>query len=188
MTRCMVVGGTRLQCPTLLRLGMNPLGYCRLMFGLIQYRPSTICRSVSSVCHHPPTSQLVGCSVAHLTPSASKSAPLHFNATTPSPPTDRWLSCCPFACLCLSASASAFSCTPPFVVCWLLRGIFGPLPTPSSLYRCVFFLLPPPRVSPHRHHHCCHPSSIACTLPPSFSSLSHAAIFNCCVVIVCCPS
>ena len=33
------------------------------------------------------------------------------------PPLDCWLLCCPFACLCLSASASASSCAPPFVGC-----------------------------------------------------------------------
>jgi hypothetical protein len=50
---------------------MNPLGYCRLPFGLIRYGPFTICRSASSVCRHPPPSQLVGCSVARFTLSAS---------------------------------------------------------------------------------------------------------------------
>jgi len=33
------------------------------------------------------------------------------------PPLDYCLSCCPFACLCLSTSASASSCVPPFVGC-----------------------------------------------------------------------
>jgi len=65
--------------------------------------------------------------------------------------------------------------------------MFGPLPTPSSLYCRVFFLLPPPRASPHHRHHCCRPSSVAHTPPPSFSSLARAAIFDCCVVI-CYPS
>ncbi len=63
--------GTRLPSPTLPRLRMNPSGYCHLPFGLIRYRPSSICRSVSSICRHPPPSQLVGCSVDSLTPSTS---------------------------------------------------------------------------------------------------------------------
>ena len=51
---------------------MNPSGYCQLSFCLIRYRPSTVCHSASSVCRHrPPPSQLVGCSVARLTLSAS---------------------------------------------------------------------------------------------------------------------
>jgi len=45
MTRCMVGGGTWLPCHTLWRSRMNSLGYCRFPFGLIQYRPSTICHS-----------------------------------------------------------------------------------------------------------------------------------------------
>ena len=113
MTRCMVGGDTRLPCPTLLRSRMNPL-------------PSA---------SPPPPSQLFGCSVACLTPSASQSAPLRFIATAPSPPLDCWLSCCPFACLRLSASASASCCTPPFAgcgclalldssICWLSRRAF----------------------------------------------------------------
>ncbi len=36
--------GTRLPSPTLLRLRMNLSGYCQLPFGLIRYRPSTVCR------------------------------------------------------------------------------------------------------------------------------------------------
>jgi len=40
------------------------------------------------------------------------------------PPLNRWVSCCPFACLHLSASASASSCAPPFVVCCVAS--FGP--------------------------------------------------------------
>ena len=120
-------GGTRLTCPMLLRSSrMNPSGYGRLPFGLIRYKPYTVCRSASSICHYPPPpSQLFGCSVARLTPSSSQSAPLRFIATALSPPLDRWLSCCPFACLRLSASASASRCAPPFV--GLLCGIFGPL-------------------------------------------------------------
>ena len=117
-------GGTRLPCPTLLRSRMNPSGYCRLPFGLIRYRLSTVCRSASSVCRHPPPSQLVGCSVARLTPSASQLVPLCFLQPHRRPPLDHWLSCCPFACpllrqhLCLSLRPS---------ICWLLGGIVGHL-------------------------------------------------------------
>ncbi len=62
------------------------------------------------------------------------------------PPLNRWLSCCLFACLCLSASASASRCAPPFAGCWVAS--LGPsicwllplasLPLPSHM--------PPPLV------------------------------------------
>ena len=38
-------GGTWLPCHTLWGSRMNSSGYCRLPFGLIQYKPSTICHS-----------------------------------------------------------------------------------------------------------------------------------------------
>ena len=66
------------------------------------------------------------------------------------------------------------------VVAWHLWA-----PPYSFIPLSMFFLPPPPpRVSPHRRH----PSSVARTPPPSFSSLSRAAIFDCCVVIVSRPS
>ena len=86
----------------------------------------------------------------------------------------------------LSASASASSCAPPFVGCCVAS--LGPslllrpsivmfyssfLPLEFPLIVVISLLL----------------SIVRCpSPPPSFSSLSRAAIFDCCVIVVCRPS
>jgi hypothetical protein len=98
--------------------------------------PSAIQHPASAV---TPPSQLVGCSVARLTPSTSQLVPLRFLQPHRRPPLDHWLSCCPFACplfrqhLCLSLRPS---------ICWLLGGIVGPLHL-----LVVAFGLPPSPIS-----------------------------------------
>ena len=88
----MVGGDTRLPCPTLLRLHMNPSGYCRLPFGLVRY---AVHRLPFSVQHMP---------------------------SPPSPLSIGWLYCCPFDSLHISVGASALYCnrvTAPPLDCWL---------------------------------------------------------------------
>ena len=147
--------------------------------------PSAVQRPASAITTTPPPSELIGCSVACLTPSASKSTPLHFNANPLLHPTQsgRWLLCCPFACLRLSANASASSCAPPFVGCCVAS--LGPslLLRPSIvMFYSSFLPLEFPLV-------------VIITVVIHLLSLVAATIFlsspsrfDCCVIVICRPS